>query len=164
MIRRLDKREGTGFEVQWYDKNGKASEVQQMDTVEELAQYLARNCWGADRFDHTPTIWRDGERWCFSEYTPVGQERRSSAWGGDSITGEWDRIPTNREYLIRSLADPNWEDDGGAAYDSMLYYHVDCPYREGDPRAHCCGKPDDFINWDNCNACKEEWLDREVDI
>lgn len=164
MIRRLSNRKGAGFEVQWYDKDGRAAEVQQMDTIEELAQYLARCCWGADRFDHTPTVWLNGEKWCFCEYSSSGQESRASVWGGDPASGDWDRIPTNREYIIRSLADPDWIDDGGAAYDSMLHYHIDCPYLGSDPRAHCYGKPDDYMNWDNCNACKEEWLEREVDL
>ena len=76
MLRDLDERENKGFEVQWYDDEGSASWVKQCDTVEELAQYLARSLWGSVRgFKNNPTIWYNGERWCFGEYTPVNKER-----------------------------------------------------------------------------------------
>ncbi|MBR0468812.1 MAG: hypothetical protein IJJ16_03795 [Mogibacterium sp.] len=77
---------------------------------------------------------------------------------------EREGLPTNREYLIKTLADPSWIDDGGASYDSWLNYNISCPYMSGDDRAHCHGKPDDYICWDNCNVCKEAWLDQEVDV
>ena len=148
MILKIPEREGKGFEVQFYNTKGDAEKVYRVDTAEELAQFLARSCWSCKRFDQNPTVWKDGKKWCFGEDTPVKDPKEP-----------W----TNREYLIKSLSDPNWMDDGGASYDSMLYYHIDCPYPYGDPRAHCSGKPDDYICWDNCNACKEDWLDREVD-
>lgn len=79
------------------------------------------------------------------------------------IRDDYSILPTNREFLVRSLVDPNWQDDGGASYDSWLNYNINCPYMSGDKRAHCYGKPDEYICWDNCNICKEEWLEQEVD-
>ena len=69
-MKRNKSREGKGYEVQWYDDKGDASDVVQMDTAEELAQYLARACWGELRFS-----WKDGEKWCCGEYTPVSEDR-----------------------------------------------------------------------------------------
>lgn len=77
--------------------------------------------------------------------------------------GDGTQIITNRDYLVRFLAEPDWLDDGYAAYKSMVTYHIGCPYIEGDKDAYCHGKPFDFINDDNCFLCKEKWLDREVD-
>ena len=75
MIKDLDKREGKGFEVQWYNNLGNASHVVQCDTVEELAQYLSRCLWGSAKgFKNNPTIWHNGKRWCLGEYTPVDQD------------------------------------------------------------------------------------------
>lgn len=70
---------------------------------------------------------------------------------------------TNREYIISLLQDSTFIDDGGAAYEAMVHYNINCPYFEGDDRAHCHGQPDDFICRKNCVPCKEEWLDQEVD-
>ena len=72
---------------------------------------------------------------------------------------------TNREYMIKSLSEPDWIDDGGADYESMLNYNIKCPYFCGDERCHCKGlkgteQPSRF---DDCYFCKEEWLDSEVD-
>jgi len=69
MMRELEKMEGKKFEVQWYTDEGDYSWVMQIDTIEELAQYLARCCWGTMRFRNNPTVWKDGERWCLNEYT-----------------------------------------------------------------------------------------------
>lgn len=74
-----------------------------------------------------------------------------------------DKRITNREYIVNLLNDPNWIDDGWAAYEAMLHYNIKCPYMVRDRRAYCHGKDDDFINRDNCYICKEEWLNREVD-
>lgn len=75
MMKSIKVREGKGFEVQFYAANGDAGMVMQCDTVEELAQYLARCCWGNNlaNWEHRnlPTIWKDGKKWCFHEYTPV---------------------------------------------------------------------------------------------
>ena len=70
---------------------------------------------------------------------------------------------TNREFIVNLLKDESWIDDGGASYEAMTHYNIACPYTEGDKRAHCYDKPDDFISRENCYWCKEEWLDREVD-
>lgn len=75
MIRKANKRTGKGFEIQFYsDADGSASSVIAVDTVEELAQFLARGCWGQNLGENLPTIWKDGERWCFREYTPVNDD------------------------------------------------------------------------------------------
>ena len=75
MIRKANKRTGKGFEIQFYsDADGSASSVIAVDTVEELAQFLARGCWGQNLGENLPTIWKDGERWCFREYTPVSDD------------------------------------------------------------------------------------------
>ncbi len=75
MIRDLDIREDKGFEVQWYDDEGDNSRVVQCDTVEELAQYLARCLWGSVRgFKNNPGVFHNGKRWCLNEYTPVNED------------------------------------------------------------------------------------------
>lgn len=75
MIRDLDKREDKNFEVQWYDDEGDNSRVVQCDTVEELAQYLARCLWGSVRgFKNNPGVFHNGKRWCLNEYTPVEED------------------------------------------------------------------------------------------
>ena len=70
---------------------------------------------------------------------------------------------TNRQLIIGLLESESFVDDGGSCYEAMLNYNIACPYTEGDSRAHCFGKPDDFISRDNCYRCKQEWLDQEVD-
>ena len=70
-MRRIDERQNKGYEVQWYDKDGNNADVMQIDTAEELAQYLARSCWSELAFKQNPTVWKDGKKWCLSEYTPV---------------------------------------------------------------------------------------------
>ena len=72
-------------------------------------------------------------------------------------------IHTNREYISKLIADPNYIDDGYASYEALVHYHIKCPYHMGDDRAHCYRKDDDFICRDNCYYCKEEWLNSEVD-
>lgn len=67
---------------------------------------------------------------------------------------------TNREYMISLLSNPGFADNGGASYEAMVYYNVACPYAFGDKRAVCAKEP---IDRENCYACKEAWLDSEVD-
>ena len=80
-----DVRTNTGFEVQWYDADGNNGHVVRMDTEEELAQYLARCCWGAPRFTQSPTIWKDGEKWCCGEYTEEASDIDWSTVGPRAI-------------------------------------------------------------------------------
>ena len=70
---------------------------------------------------------------------------------------------TNREYLGKLLSDPDWPDDGGASFESMVVYHVGCPYYCGNPKAHC-HNDDSFVidEWGQCLECKMEWLVSEV--
>ena len=77
---------------------------------------------------------------------------------------------TNREYMINLLLDGLEEDgntlervsfdDCGASEESMIYYNINCQYKEFDERCHCRGKR---INREICTACKWEWLDQPVD-
>ena len=68
---------------------------------------------------------------------------------------------TNREYLINQLSDPDTIDDGGASYESTVYYDIACPYLYGDTRAFCFKKTE--ATREMCFECKEKWLDNEVD-
>lgn len=80
---------------------------------------------------------------------------------------------TNREYIINLLLDglecqdKELErvniDDGGASYEAMVYYNIDCPYVYSDERAMC---DNDLIkiSRDTCFRCKVRWLDSEVDV
>lgn len=63
--------EGKGYEVQWYTDDGDHSRVIQCNTIEALAQYLARSMW-AD--PDNPTVWYNGKPWCKYEYTEVDKE------------------------------------------------------------------------------------------
>ena len=75
--RMIPMREEKGFEVQWYKDNGDNAHVVQVDTAEELAQYLARVLWGQTTgFKNNPTVWHNGKRWCLGEYTPVDEDGR----------------------------------------------------------------------------------------
>lgn len=71
---------------------------------------------------------------------------------------------TNREFLIAVLSDENLDPfDNGADGEATVYYHIKCPYRGADKRAHCFR---DGIDTDHgreqCVACKMEWLEMEV--
>ena len=68
---------------------------------------------------------------------------------------------TNREYMAKQLTDPDWIDDGGASYLSMVEHNIDCPYRDGDSRGHCNGRESNYKDY--CKGCKLEWLEAEVD-
>jgi len=72
MIKQRKERTGQGFEIQFYsDKDGNNTTVTSVDTVEELAQFLARCCWGNSLGKNPPSVWKDGKKWCFNEYTPI---------------------------------------------------------------------------------------------
>lgn len=67
-----EKRENKGYEIQWYTDIGDNGFVTRCDTVEELAQCLARAMWGSIKaFKNNPTIWYNGKPWCKYEYSPV---------------------------------------------------------------------------------------------
>lgn len=70
---------------------------------------------------------------------------------------------TNREYMAKQLTDPDWIDDGGASYDSMVEYNIACPYFCGDKRAHCNSGNNGMPTRKQCGECKLEWLEAEVD-
>lgn len=70
----------------------------------------------------------------------------------------------NRELLIHALEDGedyDFFDDGGATTESVIAYHIDCPYTstEGHP---CDGEVYPWDTLDVCGPCKMEWLDKEV--
>lgn len=52
-------------------------------------------------------------------------------------------------------------DDGGASEEAEVYYHINCPYFNGDERASCHKEND--INRELCVDCKRKWLLQEVD-
>ena len=66
---------------------------------------------------------------------------------------------TNREMLIKALTD---EFDDGGYTESVIAYHVECPYFSGDKRAHCREEKEPN-RFSICMACKLEWLEAEVD-
>jgi len=51
------------------------------------------------------------------------------------------------------------EFDDFAETESIIYYHVACPYYEGDKRCHCNNK---VRGRETCLECKQEWLDMEI--
>lgn len=81
-----------------------------------------------------------------------------------TITYTYDETKaTNKDYMIAVLTDEI--DDGGASYESMARYNINCPYfkysdclneREGN-------KYDTKEYKDGCIRCKMAWLDREYD-
>lgn len=72
-MKAIEKRTNKGYEIQFYDNDGNNGMVMHCDTIEELAQYLARCCWGNNLADWKnrmlPTVWKDGEKWCHCEYS-----------------------------------------------------------------------------------------------
>lgn len=70
---------------------------------------------------------------------------------------------TNKEYIVNLLTDENFIDDGGASWEAMIFYNINCPYRLRDKRAHCYEKEVEEICRDMCVSCKAEWLEKEVD-
>ncbi len=81
-----------------------------------------------------------------------------------TITYTYDETKaTNRDYLIAALTDNI--DDGGASYESVARYNIDCPYHG---YADCYNEH--FKNEygsasyrEGCIQCKLLWLDREYD-
>lgn len=73
-------------------------------------------------------------------------------------------MPTNRQHLIDSLTDPDFVDDGGADYEALIYYHINCPYNDSDSRCLCNDLGPEPASREMCFRCKETWLDQEVDI
>ena len=68
--------------------------------------------------------------------------------------------PTNRDYLITVLTDSI--DDGGASYESMAKYNIECPYfRDADcPNEHEGNEYGTKEFNEECVRCKLAWLDR----
>lgn len=65
---------------------------------------------------------------------------------------------TNREMLIKALND---EFDDYAFSESVIAYHIECPYYGKDMRAKCnSALPNRHTT---CLNCKLEWLEAEVD-
>ncbi len=81
-----------------------------------------------------------------------------------TITYTYDETKaTNKDYMIAVLTDSI--DDGGASYEAVAEYNIDCPY---------CGYADCYnehhkndygtIEYrEGCVACKLAWLEREFD-
>ena len=65
--------------------------------------------------------------------------------------------------MAKQLSDPDWIDDGGASYVSMVEYNIACPYFCGDKRAHCRSGDNEMPTRKMCGECKMEWLEAEVD-
>lgn len=70
---------------------------------------------------------------------------------------------TNKEYIATLLMNENFIDDGGASWEAMVFYNINCPYRLRDKRAYCYEKEVEEICRDMCVSCKAEWLESEVD-
>lgn len=70
---------------------------------------------------------------------------------------------TNRELMMLILKGD--ADDDGASYESETFYHIACPYYDGDKRAWCSKEKANSLSEirEQCFGCKDEWLDSEVD-
>ena len=81
-----------------------------------------------------------------------------------TITYTYDETkPTNKDYLIAALTDSI--DDGGASYESVAEYDIDCPYISS---ADCLNEHEGNEYGkaeyrEGCLRCKLAWLDREYD-
>lgn len=81
-----------------------------------------------------------------------------------TITYTYDETKaTNKDYLIAVLTDSI--DDGGAAYESVAKYDINCPYFG---YADCLNEHEGNKNGSEeyvkgCIRCKMAWLDREYD-
>lgn len=81
-----------------------------------------------------------------------------------TITYTYDETKaTNKDYLIAVLTDSI--DDGGASYDSLAKYDIECPYTR---RADCLndheGNEYDTEEYkEGCVRCKLAWLERKYD-
>lgn len=71
--------------------------------------------------------------------------------------------PTNKDYLIAVLAGSI--DDGGASYESVAEYNIDCPYYRDNNcyNEHFGNEYDTKAYTEGCVKCKLAWLDREYD-
>lgn len=81
-----------------------------------------------------------------------------------TITYTYDESkPTNRDYLIAVLTDSI--DDGGASYEALAEYNIDCPYTtDSDCINHHENNEYDTKEFKKgCARCKLAWLDREYD-
>lgn len=81
-----------------------------------------------------------------------------------TITYTYDETkPTNKDYLITALTDSI--DDGGASYESLAEYDIDCPYVSN---ADCLNEYEGNEYGtkeykEGCIKCKLAWLDRGYD-
>lgn len=81
-----------------------------------------------------------------------------------TITYTYDESkPTNKDYIVACLTDSI--DDGGASYESMVKYNIDCPYfRDVDClNEHENNEYASRKYYDACVRCKLSWLAREYD-
>lgn len=82
-MKTIPERTNKGYEIvlyhpkvhgQYTNKTGQIREVVQCDNVGEVAQWFARNSW-ASPYENSdiacPTVWLDGKKWCFNEYSEV---------------------------------------------------------------------------------------------
>lgn len=82
-MKTIKERTNKGYEIQLYyskengkytSQTGQEREVIQCDNIGEVAQWFARNAWGSIYEDSNiarPTVWLDGMKWCFDEYSEV---------------------------------------------------------------------------------------------
>lgn len=81
-----------------------------------------------------------------------------------TITYTYDETkPTNKDYLIAVLTDNI--DDGGASYEAVAEYDIDCPYR-GYADCYNDHNKNDYGTREyreGCITCKLAWLEREYD-
>ena len=81
-----------------------------------------------------------------------------------TITYTYDETKcTNKDYLIAALTDDI--DDGGASYESVAEYNINCPYYGScDCLNHHEGNQYETEEYKNgCTRCKLAWLEREYD-
>ena len=81
-----------------------------------------------------------------------------------TITYTYDeKHSTNRDYLVAALTDAI--DDGGASYESMTEYNINCPYLgySNCLNEHEGNEYDTKEYKEGCIRCKLAWLDRGYD-
>ena len=81
-----------------------------------------------------------------------------------TITYTYDETKaTNKDYLIAVLTDDI--DDGGASYESMVRYNIECPYFGYSDclNEHEGNEYDTKEYREGCIRCKMAWLEREYD-
>ena len=71
--------------------------------------------------------------------------------------------PTNKDYIICALTGEI--DDGGASYDAVAEYNIDCPYYSS---VECLNAESDneygtAAYKETCLPCKLKWLERTYD-